>query len=123
MTARTGLLVRAGAEQGFVPATIAREVVPQPRQSSVAGTPLEMAVVGGRIVPVIALGSAKSALLVCELDGELLGFSGLEVECVGSFEAADGGVLVGDRTVRDLPLGAALRSLERALTPRIGASS
>ncbi len=123
MSRRPGILVRAGGELGFVPADIARQVVPLPTLSPVAATPLQMAVVGGHVVPVVALGSPTRALLVCELDGEAIAFSGLEVERAGEFEAADGGVAIGERTVRDLDLSGALRSLEQALEPRIGEAS
>lgn len=120
MTRRPGILVRAGGELGFVPAEVAQKVVPLPTLSPVASMPLEMAVVAGHVVPVVALGSPTRALLVCELDGETIGFSGLEVERAGAFEAAEGGVVVGERTVRDLDLPGALRSLEQALAPRVG---
>ena len=120
MSRRPGILVRAGGELGFVPAEIARQVVPLPTLSPVATTPLEMAVVNGSVVPVIALGSPTRALLVCELDGETIGFSGLEVERAGAFDATDGGVVVAERTVRDLDLSGALRSMEHALEPRVG---
>lgn len=123
MSRRPGILVRAGGELGFVPADVARQVVPLPTLSPVATTPLQMAVVGGRVVPVVALGSPTRALLVCEIDGESVGFSGLEVERAGAFDAADGGVVVGDRTVRELDLSGALRSLEQALEPRVGEAS
>jgi folate-dependent phosphoribosylglycinamide formyltransferase PurN len=82
-----------------------------------------MAVVGGQIVPVVALGSPTGALLVCEVDGETVGFSGLEVHRVGTHESVDGGVVIDQRTVRDLELPQLLRSLEQALEPRIGESS
>jgi hypothetical protein len=120
MTQRAGILVRAGGELGFVPAEVARQVVPLPAISPVATTPLQMAMVGGHVVPVIAIGSPTRALLLCEIEGEDIGFSGLEVERAGAFDAVDGGVLVGERTVRDLDLHGALRSLEQALEPRVG---
>jgi hypothetical protein len=123
MSRRPGILVRAGGELGFVSADVARQVVPLPTLSPVATTPLQMAVVGGQVVPVVALGSPTLALLVCELEGEAIGFSGLEVERAGAFEATDGGVVVGERTVRDLDLPSALRSLEQALEPRVGEAS
>ncbi len=120
MTTRAGILLRAGGELGFVPANVARQVVPLPTLSSVANTPLAMAIVGGQVVPVVALGTARSALVLCDIDGEIVGFSGLEVDRVGLFEAAEGGVTYQDRVVHDLELEAALRSLEQALEPRIG---
>jgi hypothetical protein len=123
MTTRSGIVVRAGGEFGFVPADVARQVVPLPTLSPVASAPLEMAVVGGQIVPVVALGSPTGSLLVCEVDGETVGFSGLEVHRVGTFDGVDGGVIIDLRTVRDLELSQLLRSLEQALEPRIGESS
>jgi hypothetical protein len=123
MSRRPGILVRAGGELGFVPADVARQVVPLPTLSPVATTPLQMAVVSGHVVPVIALGSPTRALLVCELEGEAIAFSGLEVERAGAFDGVDGGVVVGERTVRDLDLPGALRSLEQALEPRVGEAS
>jgi len=123
MSRKPGILVRAGGELGFIPAEVARQVVPLPKLSPVATTPLQMAVVSGQVVPVVALGSPTQALLVCELDGELVGFSGLEVDRAGAFDATDGGVLLGERTVRDLDLSGALRSLEQALEPRVGEAS
>jgi hypothetical protein len=115
-------VVKAGGDLGFVPAEVARQVLPLPTLSPVSSAPLEMAVVGGRIVPVVALGSPTGALVVCEVDGETVGFSGLEVQRVGTYEGVDGGVVVDDRTVRDLELSQLLRSLEQALEPRIGDS-
>ena len=123
MSTRAGILVRAGGELGFVPVEVARQIVPLPTVSPVASAPLQMAVVGGRILPVVALGSPTGALLVCEVDGETVGFSGLDVDRVGVYDSVDGGVMVGDRTVRDLELSTALRSLEHALEPRIGESA
>jgi hypothetical protein len=120
MSERAGLLVRAGGELGFVPATTARSVVPLPSTSPVANTPLQMALVNGRVVPVVALGSPTDVLVLCELDDEAIGFSGLEVTGVGAFEATDRGVLVEGRVVPELDLPGALRSLEPALEPQLG---
>jgi hypothetical protein len=120
MSERAGLLVRAGEELGFVPATTARSVVPLPPVSPVANTPLLMTLVSGRVVPVVALGSPTSVLVLCELDDEAIGFSGLEVSEVGTFEATERGVLVGGRVVPELDLLGALRSMEPALEPALG---
>jgi hypothetical protein len=114
------LLVRAGEELGFVPATTARSVVPEPLISPVASTPLQMALVNGRVVPIVALGSSTGVLVLCEIDDEPVGFSGLEVSAVGAFEAADRGVLIDGRLVPELDLSGALRSMEPALEPQLG---
>jgi hypothetical protein len=120
MSERAGLLVRAGGELGFVPASTARSVVPLPPVSPVASTPLSMALVNGRVVPIVALGSPTGVLVLCEVDAEPIGISGLEVAAVGSFEASDRGVLVDGRAVPELDLEGALRSMEPALEPQLG---
>ncbi len=120
MSERAGLLVRAGEELGFVPASTARSVVSLPPMSPVANTPLQMTLVNGRVVPVVALGSPTSVLVLCELDDEPVGFSGLEVSRVGAFEATERGVLVDGRAVPELDLLGALRSMEPALEPQLG---
>ncbi|HEV8550155.1 MAG TPA: hypothetical protein VGQ57_14020 [Polyangiaceae bacterium] len=120
MSERAGLLVRAGEELGFVPATTARSVVPLPPVSPVANTPLFMTLVSGRVVPVVALGSPTSVLVLCELDDEAIGFSGLEVTDVGTFEATERGVVVDGRVVPELDLSGAVRSMEAALEPQLG---
>jgi hypothetical protein len=117
---RAGLLVRAGGELGFVPASTAKSVVALPPVSPVASTPLSMALVNGRVVPVVALGSPTSVLVLCELDDEPVGFSGLEIGSVGSFEATERGVLVDGRAVPELDLEGALRSMEPALELQLG---
>ena len=122
MSERAGLLVRAGEDLGFVSAEIAQKVVPLPETSPVANTQLAMALVSGQVLPVVALGSPTGVLLVCEVEGELIGFSGLEVERTGSFPAADGGVMHGERKLRDLDLASALRTLDLSLEPRLGVS-
>ena len=120
MSERAGLLVRAGGELGFVPATTARAIVRLPPISPVASTPLGMALVNGRVVPVVALGSPTNVLVVCELDDEPVGFSGLDVSEVGVFAASERGVLVGEHSVPELDLLGAWRSLEPALEPQWG---
>jgi hypothetical protein len=120
MSECAGLLVRAGGELGFVPAATARAVVRLPPVSPVASTPLGMALVNGRVVPVVALGSPTGVLVVCELDDEPVGFSGLEVSEVGVFPANERGVVVGEHSVPELDLLGAWRSLEPALAPPWG---
>ena len=120
MSERAGLLVRAGGELGFVPASTVDSVVPLPQLSPVASTPLQMALVNGRVVLVVSLGSPTGVLVLCEIDQEPVGFSGLEVSSVGAFEATDRGVVVDGRAVAELDLVGALRSLEPALEPQLG---
>jgi hypothetical protein len=79
-----------------------------------------MALVHGRIVPVVALGSPTGVLVLCEIDDESIGISGLEVQAVGAFEAGDRAVLVDGHAVPELDLEGALRSMEPALEPQLG---
>ena len=123
MTERSGLLVRAGGELGFVPASVAKSLVRSPIAWPVASTPLQMALVNGQVVPVVAIGSPTPELVLCEVEGEIVGFSGLDVERAGSFEAAEGGVIADGRLLRDLDLAGVLRSLDQALEPRLGESA
>jgi hypothetical protein len=121
---RAGLLVHSRDAEGFVPADIAESVVPAPTLSAVTGAPLEMALLGGRVLPVLPLGPRTGTLLVCRLSGELVGFSGLEVDRAGFFTAASAGVMVDGRFVPELDLAGELRHVERAVaTPRLGAPS
>jgi hypothetical protein len=120
MSERAGIVVRAGVEHGFVPAAVAKSLVRSPITSAVASTPLQMALVEGQVVPVVAVGSPTGELVLCEIEGELIGFSGLEVERAGTFEAAEGGVVSDGRVLHDLDLQSVLRSLDQALEPRLG---
>jgi hypothetical protein len=121
---RAGLLVRSATGEGFVSADVAESVVPAPTLSGVTGAPLDMALLGGRVLPVLPLGERTGTLLVCRLEGELVAFSGLEVDRAGFFTAANAGVLVDGRFVPDLDLAGELRNVERAVAePRLGTAS
>lgn len=120
MSERAGLLVRAGEELGFVPAATATSVVALPPVSPVASTPLAMTLVNGRVVPVVALGSPTGVLVLCELDDEPVGFSGLDVMRVGVFASVERGVVIDGHVVPELDLASAWRSLEQALEPQLG---
>lgn len=120
MSERAGLLVRAGEELGFVPATTVESIVALPLISPVARTPLAMTLLNGRVVPVVALGSPTGVLVLCELDDEPVGFSGLEPLRVGLFAANERGVVVDGHVVPELDLAGAWRSLEPALEPQLG---
>jgi hypothetical protein len=121
VTARAGLLVHSRNGAGFVPAEVAQSVVPAPTLSSVTGAPLDMALLGGRVLPVLPLGPRTGTLLVCKLAGELVGFSGLEVDRAGFFEPLEGGVSFEGRYIPELDLAGELRNVERAVAlPRLG---
>jgi hypothetical protein len=108
MARRAGLVVRGGTGLHFIPAAVARGLVAAPVVSLVPGTEIGMALVSGEVVAVLPLGEGGGGLIVCEVEGELVGFSGLRPEAAGFFEEIDGGVLFGSERALELNLGAEL---------------
>jgi hypothetical protein len=103
-TPRAGILLRAGASLHFVPASVALRVAPRPRVTAVPGAPVDLlgiALQGGVIVPVIAIGPDREEMLVCQHAGELVGLVGARVVRSGSFEmereGSDAVVFEGER--------------------------
>lgn len=110
---RGGIVLRIEGELRFVPAAVAMRVGPIPRVTAVPGAPAELVGIAmheGVVVPVVAVGSARKDLVVCQHAGELVGIVGGEVERTGMFDVvADRPDLVevdGAR-VRPLDVGAA----------------
>ena len=102
---RAGAVVVVGPEgRAFVRAELAQQIVVQPTVSRVPNTGVAMALVGGRVVSVLALGEPSRALLVCEIDGEVVGFSGLGIEQVGFFEIDEQGARVGSELLPELAI-------------------
>lgn len=90
---RGGVLVRVESVFCFVPASVALRVAPSPRVTSFPGAPPELvgvALYEGQIVPVIAIGSARDEMVVCQHAGELVGLVGGEVVHTGSFDLVPG---------------------------------
>lgn len=88
----------------FVPASVALRVAPAPSVTAVPGAPADLlgiALQGGVVVPVIAIGPDREEMLVCQHAGELLGLVGARVVRSGSFEMApedtDAVVFEGER--------------------------
>jgi hypothetical protein len=71
-----------------------------------------MALVGGEVVAVLALGEPSSELLLCEFEGQAVALSGLSADRVGFWPASESGVNVEGVTVPALDLGAALRQFQ-----------
>jgi hypothetical protein len=71
-----------------------------------------MALVGGDVVAVIALGEPSGELLLCEFQGQAVALSGLSADRVGFWPASESGVSVDGQNVPDLDLGAALRQFQ-----------
>jgi hypothetical protein len=123
MKSRAGLVVRGDDGLYFIPATVAKALVATPEVSPVPGAGLGMALVSGEVVAVVPLGDAASALVLCDVDGELVAFSGLSPEASGFFEATEAGVSFAGELAQDLDLNAALRSVEISQQGERGALS
>jgi chemotaxis signal transduction protein len=86
-----GLLVRVDGALRFVPAAIALRIAPPPRVTPVPGAPSELVGVAmhqGVIVPVVAIGSMRGEMIVCEHASELIGLVGGEVVGTGWFDVS-----------------------------------
>jgi hypothetical protein len=71
-----------------------------------------MALVGGEVVAVLALGEPSGELLLCEFEGQAVALSGLSADRVGFWPASESGVRVEGVTVPALDLSAALRQFQ-----------
>ncbi|HEY0468336.1 MAG TPA: hypothetical protein VGC79_29265 [Polyangiaceae bacterium] len=109
MAQRAGLLVRRGGELAFLPASVARWLVPLPRLTKIPWDSAQMALVAGDVVAVLALGEPSGELLLCELDGQAVALSGLSADRVGFWPASESGVIVDGVTVPALDLSDALK--------------
>jgi hypothetical protein len=110
------------SEEGlrFIPADVAQHLVPEPEISDVPGTGVGMALVGGEVLPVLPLGTSAGSVVVCEVRGERIAFSGLSPEAAGFFESLPGGVRVGTELVPELDLGAIRAGFEKRLQSQRG---
>jgi CheW-like protein len=90
---RGGVLLRVDEALCFIPASVALRVAPPPRVTSVPGAPPELLGVTlyeGIIVPVVAIGSARAEMVVCQHAGELVGLVGGHVAHSGTFDLVSG---------------------------------
>ena len=99
-----GLLVQCGGQIGFIPAAVVRFVRYDVVVTPFPGTELGMVLLAGRIVPVIALGPGGRALVVCDVEGETIAFSGIEPLRSGFFEGDERGPVESDGIVPTLPI-------------------
>jgi hypothetical protein len=116
MARRAGLLVRRGGERLFIPAEVARHLVPLPRLSRVPWDHAQMALVRGEVVAVVALGEPSNELVICEIRGQTVALSGLCAERAGFWPAASHGVQVDDQDVPELDLASALAQFQTQRT-------
>ena len=110
-----GVVVGLDNELYFVPAGVAEGIVQRPVVTRVPGTAIGMALIGGRIVPVIDLSPRREELLVCDVDGEPLALSGLAVHGTGFYPREDDGVRVDGELLRELDVKSAVRRAEHEL--------
>lgn len=110
--ARGGLVLRVDGELRFLHGSVAVRVAAVPRVTSVPGAPPELlgiAMHEGAIVPVVAIGAGRDAMVVCRHGGELLGLVGGEVVRSGRFPQAPDrpdAVLVDGESARALDVTA-----------------
>lgn len=116
MAPRAGLLVRRGSERLFIPAHVARHLVPLPRLSRVPWDTVQMALVGGQVVAVVELGEPSGLLVLCEISGQSVALSGLSAERAGFWPESGTGVRVDDAVVPALDLASALAQFQAHLT-------
>jgi len=118
MVQRAGLLVRLGGrayraraagELLFLPANVARSLLPLPRLTKIPWDTVQMALVAGEVVAVLALSEPGTELLLCEFEGESVALSGLTAERVGFWPASESGVSVDGVIVPALDLSAVLK--------------
>ncbi len=86
-----------GGHLYFVPAHVADRVAPMPDVARVPGTHADLigiALYEGTILPVVAIGTARSSMLVISYLGEPIGIVGADVVSSGAFEAAGDGASV-----------------------------
>jgi hypothetical protein len=88
---RGGVVLQVDGELRFVAVPLAVRVAPAPRTTAVPGAPAELVGIGvheGAVIPVIAVGSGRGEMLVCQHAGELVGIVGGKVVRSGSFYVA-----------------------------------
>jgi chemotaxis signal transduction protein len=92
MVKRTGgIVVRVDGALRFLPAAVALRVAPPPRVTPVPGAPSELLGITlheGVIVPVLAVGSERGEMIVCQQPAELIGVVGAEIVQAGLFVTA-----------------------------------
>jgi purine-binding chemotaxis protein CheW len=86
------VVIRVEGALVFLPASVVREIAPVPQITRVPGAPtnlLGIALHGGELVPVIAVGASREAMIVCTCAGENVGLVGFLLVNAGVFEVDD----------------------------------
>jgi hypothetical protein len=108
MARGAGLLLKVRGERRFLPAILVQSVVPTPRLSDVPGSALRLALIAGRVLPVLELGAPGAELVVCLAEGETVALAGVEVQDAGAFQPEGEGVSVDGISIPPLDVGAEL---------------
>ncbi len=114
MTELAGLLVRRAGKLAFLPASVARSLMPLPCLTKIPWDSAQIALVGGEVVAILELGEPSGVLVLCELDGQAIALSGLSAERVGHWPKSERGVLVDGGEVPELDLGHALTQFQNS---------
>jgi hypothetical protein len=109
---KAGAVLLVGGEPCFLRAVSVLRVASTPPVTAVPGGPPELlgiALHEGAVLPVLAIGSARREMVVCQCAGELIGLVGGEVARTGLFDVSPGqpdAVDYEGRTARPLDLTA-----------------
>ena len=101
----SGVIVRFRGDNHFIPLESTLLIVAEPPMSCVPGTTLGIALVGDRVSVVLPLGPSTGQLLLCEVNGEPISLSGVEVVATGSFPIEGNGLLYSDAVVPRFDVG------------------
>ncbi len=106
LTRTAGVVVEFESRLYFVPARLAERIVSKPEVSRVPGSELGIALVSGRVTSVIDVEEGGNDLLVCDIEGEAVAFSGLKVYGCGFYPRRGNGITLGDELVPELEVSA-----------------
>jgi hypothetical protein len=105
---RGGVLLRVAGDLVFVPALVAVSVVPFPLITRVPGAPADLlgiALDRDEILPVVAIGDVREAMVVCTYRGESIGLVGGALVASGMFDVdGDEAVVFAGEHARPLDL-------------------
>ncbi len=99
-----GLLVRCKGQLAFIPASVVRFIGYDVVVTPFPGTELGMALLGGRVVPVVSLGPKQRAIVVCDVEGETVALAGLEPLKSGFFDGDEQGPIDSEKLIPTLPI-------------------
>lgn len=91
-----GVVFRVHDELFFLPATVAQRVAPVPKIGRIPSAPPDLcglALVDGEMIPIVALSSSRTAMLVVTYLGDRLGLVGVDIIATGRFETQQDHVL------------------------------